>query len=408
MYRNIKAEVEAAEADIRKQFPKFSGDVLKAFDLSTLYMNIAALGIISAVVLAVSLAFQIVFAVGLEDLENYLGEARNILILNRLVISIAALLFISATFGKMKYRLPERLLTILVWAMPVFYLWVMVLFSISLTSLDLGLVPYLGMQFVIAALVRISFWRSVFIFFPPLAFFIFYEWLVDESALFIAVHLISSLVVCVISVALSQILFLSWKYQFHYIVLIKQQSSDLTEANEKLKRLADLDGLTGIANRRSFDEKLQYEWARARREKEQLALIMIDIDHFKKYNDSYGHQKGDDALKAVAQAIQSTLRRSIDFAARYGGEEFVVLLPMATLEGAGEMAEKIREAVWALNIEHNASAYGKVSISLGVACMGHESIADCESLLHAADMALYNAKSSGRNQVFVCGNGSTC
>lgn len=403
MYRNIKAEVEAAEVSIRKKFPKFSGDVLKAFNLSTLYMNINALGIISVAILLVSLAFQVIFSLGFSELSEYIGEARQVLIFNGLVNIVSSVIFIVSTFGKIKYKLPERVLAVLAWAMPVFYLWVMALSSIAFNSLNLGLVPYLGMQFVIAAMMRIPLKKAIAVFVPPLAFFILYEWLVDENALQIAVHLISSVVVSIITVALSQILYLSWKYQFHYIVLIKQQSDDLLVANEKLKRLADLDGLTGIGNRRSFDEKIQYEWARARREKEKLALIMIDIDHFKLYNDTYGHQKGDDALKAVAQAIQGTLRRSIDFAARYGGEEFVVLLPMAAVEGVCDMAEKIREAVFSMKMEHRASTHGYVSISLGVACLGHESISDYESLLKAADTALYNAKNSGRNRV-VCMN----
>jgi len=180
----------------------------------------------------------------------------------------------------------------------------------------------------------------------------------------------------------------------------KEAESALQAANDELQRLATLDGLTDIANRRSLDERLENEWRRATREKGELALIICDVDFFKKYNDAYGHQEGDDCLKAVAGALEASVRRPADFVARYGGEEFAVILPNTDLEGVVCVAENIRRAVMELQIEHRDSgAAPVVTLSLGVACarpsVGHLP----ELLLTSADQALYRAKEAGRNRV---------
>jgi len=182
---------------------------------------------------------------------------------------------------------------------------------------------------------------------------------------------------------------------------------DITErkkAEETLKRLSSLDGLTGIANRRHFDEIINLEWKRSLREGEPLSLIMADIDFFKFYNDTYGHQCGDDCLKKVAAAIKKGLKRPGDLVARYGGEEFAVILPDTPLEGAQAVAEDLRLRIEALGIIHAKSPLaGKVTVSLGVASILPKQDLNVEALILAADQALYRAKNEGRNCIRTAG-----
>jgi diguanylate cyclase (GGDEF)-like protein/PAS domain S-box-containing protein len=172
------------------------------------------------------------------------------------------------------------------------------------------------------------------------------------------------------------------------------------DANRRLLALAEQDGLTGLANRRTFDDTLTQEFRRAKRERKNFALIMIDVDWFKAFNDRYGHLAGDDCLRKVGRVLSSTLQRPADLAARYGGEEFVALLPNTDEIGAATVAERIRQAVLELAIKHDASACGVATISAGVAGLndvGRDG--EAEALLQAADQALYCAKRTGRNTV---------
>ena len=179
--------------------------------------------------------------------------------------------------------------------------------------------------------------------------------------------------------------------------------NDITEQKlleEQLRNMAMKDGLTGINNRRSFDEVLAKEWRRMLRERGELSLIIIDVDFFKRYNDTYGHQEGDACLKAVATTIAQSVHRPGDLAARYGGEEFVVLLPATGINAANDLAERIRQSVETLSIPHSASdASPHVTISLGVASITSDQPDSPEKLLIHADRRLYEAKASGRNRV---------
>ncbi len=173
----------------------------------------------------------------------------------------------------------------------------------------------------------------------------------------------------------------------------------LKKANEKLQMLSVLDGLTGIPNRRRFDEYLEAEWKRHFRDKNQLSIIMCDIDFFKLYNDNYGHQAGDDCLIKVAGTIAGSAIRASDLAARYGGEEFVLILPNTDAEGAMTVAEEVRTNVQTLQIPHELSKVSNyVSLSLGVATMVPEEGGCAEDIVAMADKALYKAKESGRNR----------
>lgn len=175
----------------------------------------------------------------------------------------------------------------------------------------------------------------------------------------------------------------------------------LEEANEKLSRLASIDDLTQLANRRVFLERLKQEWKQRAREKSDLSLVLIDIDHFKIYNDTYGHLQGDLCLSRVASTIQQCLKRPLDLVARYGGEEFAALLPQTTLVGAVHVAQRIRQTVKNLAILHrNSSIVPQVTVSLGVASIVPDAQSiDADLLFQAADRALYQAKTQGRNRV---------
>ncbi|MGL5834420.1 MAG: diguanylate cyclase domain-containing protein [Waterburya sp.] len=178
--------------------------------------------------------------------------------------------------------------------------------------------------------------------------------------------------------------------------------SALKAANKELERLAYLDGLTQIANRRRFDERLQQEWFRMQREQLPLSLILCDVDYFKQYNDTYGHQAGDDCLRYVAQAIASTARRAADLPARYGGEEFVVLLPYITLTEAVTVAKNIQTEIARLKLPHSKSQVSQyITASFGVTSLIPSAAFTPEQLLLNADQALYQAKMTGRDRIAV-------
>jgi len=190
-----------------------------------------------------------------------------------------------------------------------------------------------------------------------------------------------------------------WKLASRKYLALKQEYAGSANV---LTRRSSTDALTGLANRRSFDESIAREWQRCRRQHETLALLMVDIDHFKKHNDSYGHQAGDDCLRTVARTLAATARRSGDLPARYGGEEFSVLLTGSTVEGALALAERIRQAIEQIRLPYMDSADKRhVSVSIGVAVCIPSEDSEPTTLIAAADRALYQAKAVGRNQVIV-------
>jgi two-component system chemotaxis family response regulator WspR len=181
---------------------------------------------------------------------------------------------------------------------------------------------------------------------------------------------------------------------------LRESQQQLLEKNLELQRLTSLDGLTGLSNRRYFNEYMSVEWNRAMREQAYLSAIMIDVDDFKRYNDTYGHLAGDEVLKKVAGTIRDCLERPTDLATRFGGEEFIVMLPATPVDGASHIGEKLRLSVAGLEIPHSgATAANHVTVSVGVAATVPRRRQLSLGLIDAADAALYDAKRGGKNRV---------
>jgi two-component system chemotaxis family response regulator WspR len=183
---------------------------------------------------------------------------------------------------------------------------------------------------------------------------------------------------------------------------LRVSQQQLLDTNLVLQRLMNSDGLTGLSNRRHFDEYLELEWRRSIREQTQLSLLMIDVDYFKAYNDAFGHLEGDEALRQVAKAIRANSSRPSDLPARYGGEEFALVLPNTSPGGARLLAEKLRQTIAGMNIPHIAPSQGSsLTVSIGLATVVPQVGSHSRQLIQTADQGLYAAKHNGRNQVAV-------
>ncbi len=213
------------------------------------------------------------------------------------------------------------------------------------------------------------------------------------------IHLVMGLLIAIFGLAM-----LATSAQVHRLYRdsekLRRELFSSIEVEQALEYLVRLDSLTGIPNRRLFEEELSKEWARAQRDNAPLSLIMVDIDHFKEYNDHYGHPAGDLCLVDVAQAMHHTLSRPGDVVARIGGEEFAFLLPQTDLSGAIAVAEQIRARVLGLNLPHEASPVAShVTLSFGVSSSELASVSSPADLIRTSDKALYEAKRCGRNQI---------
>ncbi|MFT6464741.1 diguanylate cyclase [Halopseudomonas sp.] len=193
------------------------------------------------------------------------------------------------------------------------------------------------------------------------------------------------------------------RYGRAYLICVGRNNSEQLEVAARLQQLSQQDGLTGLYNRRYFDEALDREWRRARRQSGPLGLLMLDVDHFKAFNDSLGHQAGDDALKQLAKAMSENLLREGEAVCRYGGEEFAVILPGADISQCAEVARHLHAAVKELQITHPSSRQSWLTVSIGAASLPAVEGEHPESLISLADKALYQAKAAGRNQTFLYG-----
>jgi len=217
------------------------------------------------------------------------------------------------------------------------------------------------------------------------------------------IHLIMALMIVIFAVAM----FASSIHVgrlFHDSEQLRQKLASSLEVGRALEQMLRLDTLTEIANRRLFEEELELEWRRAKREGDVLSVITADVDYFKEYNDHYGHPAGDQCLVKLAKAMHSALSRPGDLVARIGGEEFAFLLPRTSLSGGRAVAELVQERILELNLPHEASSVvGQVTLSMGIASSDHASVSSPAELLRASDMALYDAKRRGRNRIAAFG-----
>ncbi|MDH5804303.1 MAG: GGDEF domain-containing protein [Gemmatimonadota bacterium] len=205
--------------------------------------------------------------------------------------------------------------------------------------------------------------------------------------------------IAIVIVSIAGFLFVALFVLRPLVADVAGKTQQLELVNSHLAELSATDPLTGIGNRRSFDERIVDEWARGIRNDSHLCLLMVDVDHFKAYNDKYHHVQGDNVLSAIGAVLRDTVNRSVDFAARYGGEEFAVILPNTSLDGGMEVGERIRTGVMDLKIDHEESPDGAVTVSVGVASELPSADLDPDSLVVLADKALYDAKHLGRNVV---------
>lgn len=272
-------------------------------------------------------------------------------------------------------------------------------------SIQLGLVTYLLAVFIVGAFLRLSLKRRFMVLIPGWVALVVMIWVFLADRYVFLAGLVNGTLATVLALYLARLTFANRVRHWRDRRLIERHETELTrinaklsQANQMLTRLSYLDALTGIPNRRYFDEFFGREWKRAAREKQSLALIMADIDHFKQFNDTYGHQEGDQCLIRVSRALRGALLRPGDLVARYGGEELAAILPGTNLADAHLIAERMRAAVAAQGIPHPASPTSHLTVSLGVAALVPGDDVEAQTLIEQADRALYRAKQQGRNQ----------
>jgi diguanylate cyclase (GGDEF)-like protein len=203
---------------------------------------------------------------------------------------------------------------------------------------------------------------------------------------------------CFVGIGFSILLRQLRRHESELEAKVFERTQALENSNRQLAVLSATDGLTGVANRRYFDEAFAREWGRTARTGEMLALVMLDVDYFKRYNDHYGHLSGDDCLRDVANLLTAHYRRTGDVVARYGGEEFVLLTQVTDAQAAFNAADALREALYNLALPHVASPLGVVTVSIGLAVRMPSANESADSLLQQADQMLYQAKAAGRNR----------
>ncbi|GAB6180633.1 hypothetical protein JCM14036_19520 [Desulfotomaculum defluvii] len=287
----------------------------------------------------------------------------------------------------------------------VFILFNLIGFSI-LTGVIKSTGPGIATSYTMAILVVASFcyldWlKSIFIFSFAWCVMGIMIWSFQSDWLIAMSAILNCSVMTVLALIISRVIYTSRVREYLNLKMIELQKEELVKSNELLQHLSFLDGLTNIPNRRNFNSNLSGEWRRAIRQKQELSLMMIDVDSFKKYNDTYGHQAGDCVLNQIATTLKGILKRPGDMIARYGGEEFVVLLPDTNIVGARKIATKMKEVVEQLDITHIHSRTGKVTISIGIASMQPKVGELPDIIIDLADRALYRAKNNGGNQYCV-------
>lgn len=271
------------------------------------------------------------------------------------------------------------------------------------SAYPLYLAAYILLALFAGAIVRLSFSRAAMVMLlTAVGFNYLIIYLRPQPLDIIASYNAYFTCAALMSLAANYYMEMSVRREFVQQKLIRLERNQLKEMNHKLHHMATVDPLTGVSNRRQLEKSLDAEWRRASRSNAELSLLMIDIDAFKKYNDGYGHQAGDRCLAKIAECIANSFKRSSDTVARYGGEEFVALLPETSAEQAAQLAEMLCDNVRRLGVEHGFSDTAKVvTLSVGVATCRPTIDGSFEDVVRWADLALYEAKESGRNR-FVC------
>ncbi|MFZ5645329.1 MAG: diguanylate cyclase [Bacillota bacterium] len=281
------------------------------------------------------------------------------------------------------------------------------LFNLIAFAVLTGLIHYTGFSFassyimavlVSATLIYLDWRKSIIVYSLSWIIMSIMIWSLQPDWVVAFSSFLNGTFATVLAFVISRMIYLSRVSEFLNQQIINQQKEELSVSNDNLKRLTYMDALTGIPNRRYFNEFLTREWRRAVREKKSICLIMIDVDKFKMFNDSFGHQAGDRAMVQIATSLSDTIKRPGDLVARYGGEEFTAILPDTELSGARQLAERMLKSVEKLNISHPFSPTGRITISLGLVNMRPGEKELPEDLIGSADKALYQAKEAGGNQ----------
>lgn len=272
-------------------------------------------------------------------------------------------------------------------------------FSGALLAVRPGIEPYLTALFTIAALVLQGTRRSMLTFGAGLVFFSLSAAAARPEQRLMLSALINGSISTLLAFVISQVAFVVRLRDFRNDAYITEQKRELMESNERLQRLSFIDPLTNIANRRFLEISLSREWKLHARSGLYMSVLMIDIDWFKSLNDTYGHLTGDDCLRRVASALESVLRRPTDLVTRYGGEEFCILLPMTERDGAICTGKRVLQVIRGLEILHQGSPLGRVTVSMGISGCRPEHRDRSNDLLRSADKALYDAKTAGKNRI---------
>ncbi|MRR34210.1 GGDEF domain-containing protein [bacterium] len=273
------------------------------------------------------------------------------------------------------------------------------LYSGALLLMRPGVDPYLMAVLTVAAFLYQGAVRAALVFAAAFLVFSLTAIVFSADSRLLISSLINGGIGAILAFVVSGVTFAAYLRNYRNDVYIAEQKRQLIESNEMLQHLSFRDPLTNVANRRFLEMTLDSEWKLHVRSRHSLSIIMIDIDWFKSFNDSYGHLAGDECLRRVAAALETSLRRSTDLVTRYGGEEFCVLLPVTDRKGAVFAGRNMMRAIHALQIPHGGSPFGRVTVSMGVAGCLPAHGRNVAELIHAADTALYNAKAEGKNRL---------
>lgn len=374
------------------------------FEQSLKHANILRLRIIAWLIIVfmlILLCIQFIY-IGSVQRPEINAVAPYVMVL-RLIFIGGALLFIALSGPSVSPGEDRRLNSILV---PGFILFNLLGFAV-LSGITNSTGPGIASSYIMAVLVLATFihlngLECIIIYGLAWAVMSISVWVLQPDWIVAFSAFLNGSFASVLAIVISRVIYINRLQDFLNKQQIERQKEELAASNDTLKQLTYIDALTGIPNRRFFDEFLPREWKRAERDKKCISLIMIDIDKFKVYNDTFGHQAGDSAMVQVAASLCNAVKRPGDLIARYGGEEFVAVLTDTDLAGARKVADCMRQSIEELGINNPE---GRLTISLGLVCLRPCKDKSPEELIGAADSALYQAKEAGGNSYALAGEG---